>query len=491
MRNVIFYLAITLVAFFPVSCTNDFEKIDFPTTSTISTEPDGLFTVATQRGSQTWFMFDRAQRLMANLYVQYNSINGGFPTDYYEPSFGIFTDIWDRSYGDQSFEFAPLFYVTKTVEICQERKNPHKEAMARIWRVFLFQRMTDMFGDIPYSEAFQKTKPKFDSQELIYEDFINELNISKELLATPGDYPSFGAADLIYAGDRNKWLRFANSLLLRIALRIVNVAPEKTAAIIGGIKDGPFMQSNADNNKMVWDGSVSNIYFRNPILVTEVFNNTKMSSTIIDFLKINNDPRLSIYAKPAATDGQYRGLDNGRDPEAESVNDDKFYDKFSKIGSAFLDENGATLNMHYAEVCFLKAEAAWRGLMPGDPAKYYNDGIKAALELYKTVTEQEYLNYIGQEAIKYNDNNALERIITQKWVSLCMNGLEAWAEKRRTGFPILKPISFKGPVNDGAFPRRLVYSDSERRLNQGQLEVAVTRMGGDTQKVRVWWDINP
>lgn len=473
---------------FPIGCTNEFERIDFPTTSSISTEPDGLFTVATQRGSQTWLMFDRAQRLLANFYVQYNALNGGYPSDYYEPTSGIFTEIWDRSYGDQSFEFAPLFYITKTIEICQDRQNPHKEGIARIWRVFLFQRITDMYGDIPYSEAFKKYQPKFDTQESIYADFISEIKVGKDLMASPGDFPSFGAADLIYQGNRDKWLKFANSLLLRIALRIVNVAPEKSAEILNEIKDGPFMQSNDDSNKMLWDGSVSNIYFRNPILVTEVFNTTKMSSTMIDYLKTNNDPRLSQYAKPAVSDGQYRGLNNGLDPEAESVNDDNYYDQFSRVGQVFLEENGVTYNMHYPEVCFLKAEAAWRGLLPGNPAEFYYEGIRAALNLYVGVTENSYQAYINQQNIQFSQANALELIITQKWVSLCMNGLEAWAEKRRTGFPTLKPISFQGPVNNGSYPRRLIYSESERRLNRTQLELAVTRMGGDTQTVRIWWD---
>jgi len=483
----IIYIAIFLL---PLSCTENFEEIDFPATASVSTDPNGLFTVATQRGSMTWYMFDRAQRLTANLYMQYNTITGVFPTDYYEPSFGIFTDIWDRSYGDQNFEFAPLFYAHHTIEVSIQRKNPHKEGIARIWKAFLFQRMTDMYGDIPYSAAFTSSQPAFDRQQDIYKDLVEEIKKGKQLIGQAGSFPSYGNADLIYQGNLKKWEKFANSLLLRIALRVINVDPQMSRNTVTAIGNGPFMESNDDNNKMIWDGSVSNIYFRNPILVTEVFNNTRMSATMVDFLKNNNDPRLPLYVKPAETDRQYRGLKNGLNPDGQSVFDDAYFRQFSRLGPVFIEENGATFNMHYAEVSFLKAEAAQRGLIPGSAAQFYNEGVRAAIEMYGFREQNAIQAYLEQPQIKFNPSKAIEQIITQKWVSLCMNGLEAWAEKRRTGFPTLPAPEFKGPVNSGKFPRRLIYSESEKRLNQANTQAAVSRMGGDDQSVRVWWDVN-
>ena len=472
------------------SCTKNFEEIDFPATSTVTTDADGLFTVATQRGSLTWYMYDRAQRLTTNLYMQYNAITGSFATDFYEPAFSIFTDIWDRTYGDQNFEFAPVFYANHAIEVSMQRNNPHKEGIARIWRVFLFQRITDMYGDIPYSQAFKGPQPTFDRQEDIYRDFVSEIRLAKERLNQAGNFSSYGSSDLIYQGNREKWEKFANSLLLRIALRMINVDPAFSQSIITEIKDGPFLSSNADNNKMLWDGSVSNIYFRNPILVTEVFNNTRMSETMVNFLKDNNDPRLPLYVKPAETDGQYRGLKNGLNPDNQSVFDDNYFLQFSRVGPAFLEENGATYNMHYAEVCFLLAEACQRGLMTGSATTWYNEGIKAAMEMYGFNDNNAIQAYIAQPQIQLDNTRALEQIITQKWVSLCMNGIEAWAEKRRTGFPVLQPLEFQGPVNGGRFPRRLIYSESEKRLNRTNTEAAIARMGGDDQGVRVWWDVN-
>ena len=111
--------------------------------------------------------------------MQYNTLTGSGSLDHYEPSYGIFSDIWDRSYGDQSWELAPLFYISHTIDVCIERQNPIKEGIARIWKSYLFQRMTDLYGDIPYSEAFVKPLPKFDTQESIYIDLIEQINIGK------------------------------------------------------------------------------------------------------------------------------------------------------------------------------------------------------------------------------------------------------------------------------------------------------------------------
>lgn len=477
-------------ALISLGCDKNFDEINFPKTGSVTTEPDGLFTVATQRGSLTWYMYDRLQRIITNQYMQYNTLNGSGAIDHYEPNYSIFTDVWDRMFGDQTWEIAPLFYADHTIDVSKQRGNPHKEGIARIWKSFLFQRATDLFGDIPYSEAFKSPLPKFDTQESIYLDLIEQINLGKDLINSEGNYLSYGNADLIYQGDLDKWEKFANSLLLRIALRVVNVAPDLTESILKDIQNQPFIESNQDNSKMVWDATTTNIYFRNPILVTEVFNNTRMSKTMVDYLIDKNDPRLQLFVKPAKSDGAYRGLANGLNPDEQSVFDQDHFDQFSRVGEVFLKEDGATFNLHYAEVCFLKAEASMRGYLPGNPADYYKQGIKASFEMYGIMDDSIFESYISQSQIQYDQTRALELIITQKWVSLCMNGVEAWFEKRRTGFPVLAPLEYSGTINQGDFPRRLTYSEAERRLNRSNLEDATTRMGGDTQLTRVWWDKN-
>ncbi|MEY3053091.1 MAG: hypothetical protein RLY31_2876 [Bacteroidota bacterium] len=470
-------------------CEKGFDELNVSPTGSITTSPDGLFTVATQRGSLTWFMWDRAQRLTCNLYAQYNSIDRGIVTDYYDPYPGVFNDIWDRSYGDQDAEFAPMFHCRKAAEIAALQGNPHKEGMARIWNVFLFQRMTDMFGDIPYKDAFTGTQPAFDRQEDIYRDFLSEIKTGKALLSQPGNYPSFGTADLIYQGARDKWEKFANTLLLRMALRVHKVDPVLSMEFIDAMESGAVLSSNDDNNAMKWDAIVANIYFRNPILVTEVFANTRISHTMVERLSSTNDPRLSLYAKPALTDGAYRGLVNGRDALDEASKDDSFFDQYSRLGDAFLKPDGYTYNLHYPEACFLMSEAVLKNLLPGDAAEWYGKGIEAAMQLYG-ITDQAVIDaYRIQEGIAFDPDRAMEQIHTQKWISLCMNGIEAWIEIRRTGLPVPDPIAFPGSVNNGQYPRRLIYSDTERALNAAQVQVAIDRMGGDTQLQRVWWDV--
>jgi hypothetical protein len=351
--------------------------------------------------------------------------------------------------------------------------------------------MTDLYGDIPYAEAFVKPLPKFDTQESIYIDLIEQINIGKNLLLYEGNYESYGGADLIYNGSIEKWEKFANVLLLRIALRINNVAPTLSKEVIESVKNGPFFSSNDDNNKMQWDETSSNIYFRNPILVTEVFNNTRVSERMINFLKDQSDPRLIHYAKPAELDGEYRGLKNGMDPNNQTVYDLDYYDRYSRLGEAFVKDDGVTYNLHFAESCFLRAEAAYRGLTDENTEDLYNLGIRSAMEMYGVSDDSNQIeDYINQTEIKYNSTHGLEQIITQKWVALYMNGVEAWFEKRRTGFPIFEQLEYSGPINNGQFPRRLTYSASERRLNPQNLQEAINRMGEDEQTTRVWWDNN-
>ena len=491
MYSSVKYILLSALIITCFSCTKDFDDINSPKTGAITTEPDGLFTVAVQRGSMTWYMYDRLQRYTANQYMQYNTLTGSGSLDHYEPSYGIFSDIWDRSYGDQSWELAPLFYISHTIDVCIERQNPIKEGIARIWKSYLFQRMTDLYGDIPYSEAFVKPLPKFDTQESIYIDLIEQINIGKNLLLSDGNYESYGSADLIYNGSIEKWEKFANVLLLRIALRINNVAPALSQEVIDIVKNGPFFSSNDDNNKMQWDETSSNIYFRNPILVTEVFNNTRVSERMINFLKDHSDPRLFHYAKPAELDGEYRGLKNGMDPNNQTVYDLNYYDRFSRLGEVFVKDDGVTYNIHFAESSFLRAEAAYRGLTDENAEELYNLGIRAAMEMYEVSDDSNQIeDYINQAKIKYNSTNGLEQIITQKWVALCMNGVEAWFEKRRTGYPIFEQLEYSGPINNGQFPRRLTYSASERRLNPQNLQEAIDRIGEDEQTTRVWWDNN-
>ncbi len=488
-KNVPIGIILSLAMLAGSGCEKGFDDLNVSPTGSITTAPDGLFTVATQRGSLTWFMWDRAQRLTCNLYAQFNAIDRGIVTDYYDPYPGVFNDIWDRSYGDQDAEFAPMFHCRQAAGISAQQGNPHKEGIARIWNVFLFQRMTDMFGDIPYQAAFTGTQPAFDRQEDIYRDFLSEIRQAKALLAQPGNYPSFGAADLIYQGARDKWEKFANTLLVRMALRVHKVDPVLSREFIAAMEDGPVMDSNDDSNAMKWDAIVANIYFRNPILVTEVFANTRISHTMVTRLSATNDPRLSRYAKPALTDGVYRGLVNGRNALDEASKDDAFFDQYSRLGDAFLQADGYTYNLHYPEACFLMAEAVWKDLLPGDAADWYEKGIQAAMQLYG-ITDQAVIDaYRQQPDIVFDPARAMELIHTQKWISLCMNGIEAWIEIRRTGYPQLDPIEFPGTVNNGQYPRRLIYSDTERALNAAQVQVAIDRMGGDTQLQRVWWDV--
>jgi hypothetical protein len=212
-----------------------------------------------------------------------------------------------------------------------------------------------------------------------------------------------------------------------------------------------------------------------------------ISATMIDTLKSLNDPRLELYAEPAAQDGQYRGLGNGIAVPPLSIA------WYSRIGD-FWRANGETTPtalITWSEVLFLEAEAAQRGWISGDPAQLYTAAIRANMNQYdawnpeNAPTDSEIDAYLQQPRIAYDAANGLRQIQLQEWIGLFMNGNEAWANWRRTGVPNLT----KGPdLSLSRIPVRFMYPDLEQSLNASNLNAAVQRQGGGLDLTTpVWW----
>jgi hypothetical protein len=205
---------------------------------------------------------------------------------------------------------------------------------------------------------------------------------------------------------------------------------------------------------------------------------------MVNRLKALNDPRLPVYAQPAPLDKEYRGAQNGAtDKEAAQIN------TISRLGTFFLRPDWAAPLMTYAEVLFLRAEAAQRGYVAGDAGALYAAGIRASMEMYG-VSEASITAYMAQPSVAFNAATGLNQIAQQKWIALFMNGPEAYAEVRRLNSPALTPAS--GSVIGARIPVRIFYPSNEESYNKTNLQAAVARNGGqgipEGLLTPVWWD---
>lgn len=381
---------------------------------------------------------------------------------------------WDGYYS------GPLADVQIVIDKGIEGGSGNVEGVGLIWKTWLFHIVTDLWGDVPYSEALQGingvTAPAYDAQQDIYAGMIEALATGAGKLGSGSD---FGSGDILYGNDMTKWKRFANSLRMRLALRMSETSPGTAqSAFLAAYNAGGF-QSNDDNAMLHWVGAP----YQNPLFTNwQGRDDHGISATMVDTLKSLNDPRLELYAEPAAHDGEYRGLQNG------DITPEHSLAWYSRIGDHWRADGEATPTaiMTYSEVLFLQAEAAARGWIPGDPAALYAAGIRANMTQWdadNSPTAQEIDAYLAQPRIAYT---GIEQIQLQNWIGLYMNGSEAWAHVRRTGVPALKP----GPdLTLSRIPTRFTYPTLEQSLNLGSYQAAVSRQGADALTTLVWWQV--
>jgi len=384
--------------------------------------------------------------------------------------------------------------LTQAADKATAAGNTNKAGPAIIVRSWALGVMTELWGDIPYSEANAADKaggtttPKYDSQQAIYTTLFADLKSAHDQMGTGTGY---GAADPIYGGSVSSWKKFANSLRARNAMRLSERDPataqaQLTAALAAGV-----FTSNADDAKLVWPGDGSNdspIYSNaRPPDGKGDRDDHRVSKTLVDTLASLSDPRLAVYAQCTVFSADaggcdYVGVPNGlAGPDALALG----FTKTSKIGSVFHDPSAPSWLMSYPEVLFIQAEAAERGWITGSAAAFYNAGIAASMEQWG-ISAAASAAYLTQPRVVYNPTTGLTQIALQKWIGLYGQGSDAWAEYRRTGVPDLKA----GPA--AIIPtvaRRLTYPLSEQSLNKANLEAAIAAQGGAALTNRVWWDM--
>ncbi|MCX6217845.1 SusD/RagB family nutrient-binding outer membrane lipoprotein [Spirosoma sp.] len=513
-------IVLALVSIGLANCTNQFETLNTDPTkisSVGSTEYPFLFAYALMTPTLSPDNFEVGEGTVASVYSQFFAQAAqSFPTDRYVVRQDWMPACWNPVYTSAAPQLKTIMAGTSP----QSAEN----AVATVWWVWMFHRVTDYFGPIPYFDAASgKRYISYTPQDSIYTDFFKKLEAASTVLkARPTDKP-FGTYDLVYGKTANPtvaWMKLANTLRLRLALRISKVNPslakqQAEAALAAGV-----MTDIADDAYMPKSTTTYNEY--NGLAVTAGWDDIRMSTSMESILKGYNDPRLPVYFQPAVATGTYEGVRNGlfTSEKIIPINSRPYT---SNMGTRWVNwvnnDWKTTYNvpqdlMHSAEAYFLRAEGALNGWsMGGSAEELYKKGIEtsmtqwgikdpAAIAAYISntavpITPQDGMNSpaVNDYPVKWSASTDMQRkqIAQQKWLALYPDGMEAWADIRRSGLPKLYPVvhSENTDLPTGTFIRRMPFLDSEKQTNAPEVAKAVKMLSGpDNAATPLWWDKN-
>lgn len=359
--------------------------------------------------------------------------------------------------------------------------NGNQIGVAKILKAYALWTITDRWGDVPYSEALSgNPTPKYDNQEDIYKGILADLTAA--VASFDGGAPMKG--DIIYGGTVTapaNWKKFANSLRMLISLRMSKRYPSaggfaatQFAAALNDANGS--IDENAENAKINFPGGA----YQNPWYVSYVVNSRiddAISSTMTGTLSSLSDPRINKYG--STTTGFPYGLDR---THAVAVPTGW---GLVLSGTSISDAEDVML-VNAATVLFARAEAAELGWTSENAANLYNQGVTASLEQWGYAANA--AAYLAQGSVAYGAADHLKKIGTQRWIAMYPDGMQAWAEWRRTGYPTLTPAQYASN-SSGQIPRRFVYGTGEYSTNNAKVTEAAARLtGGDKQDSKMWWD---
>ncbi len=364
--------------------------------------------------------------------------------------------------------------------------NENQIALAKILRAYYLQYMTDRWGYLPWTEAFQgidNPQPAFDSQESIYNFMFAEIESALGMISG-GASPQ---GDVLFGGDMDRWSAFANNLKAQMAMRISDVNPSLAQSKFEqAVASGMLVTDNADNIEFNYGSDeTSDSPWEDRFQTREDYI---MSVTMIEWQRANLDPRLFEYAEeardsvfdtpnfPGGIDAGYvgapNGAVNGNVPDYSFITSDIIYDK-----------QYPTPLFTAAETHFKMAEAAMKGwnVGGGTAAAHYDMGVMASMDYWgvDATDASDYLAahpYVGIDEIAY-----------EKWMALYLQGPEAWAEWRRLDLPVLTPSPF---ASTAQIPTRDAYDAAVESNNKANYDAMVAAQGADNIYTKLWWDVN-
>ena len=369
--------------------------------------------------------------------------------------------------------------INQVLKIAESSEQPEYQAVGLICKVQVLQLMTDAYGDIPYDEAGRADEgyefPHFEHQQDVYQKMLDDLDTANELLKNLSSGTSIDN-DILYDGDLQKWRKLANTLRVRILMRMsaqLDVT-ERIAAVFNNPDEYPVFESIDDEATLVYNNSTDfyRWYIQEQNLPADgsgvdFGSELRISEAIVDSLQMHNDPRLTIYTAPTRNSYNankqdptqplvYRGQPAGLSAveQAELNKDD-----YSVLSRTIRSESRAFL-VTYSELMLLKAEAIVRGIINGDASDTYTQGVRASIEKWGFVDADDTDAFLSRTDMQLADDTtrALSQIGTQMWIDSFLNGFEGYANWRRTGYPQL----YVGPSVLSDIPVRYIYSDNEQ-----------------------------
>lgn len=530
MKNIFKYIGLSLLLL-PAGCTGDFDEINTDPTAATADDFDAnyLLSEAQYEYSNTGY----SQLLFESMWIQafastYSYYSNG---DKYSASSSLIS--YENRIFDEDYAAGSL--IDKMMELSYDEDSDDQVNLyyvGMIMRALIIEQITDVYGDVPYSEAWQAetiTQPVYDTQESIYTTILSELETAIEALDDTEDALT---ADLMYGGDIAQWKKFGYSLMLRVAMRLTKVDATTAQTYAEMAYAGGTFESTDDDALVYCDYSTSNGNGTSSALrVTADYREVRWSERFINYLDDTDDPRLGVVAEVAQDgleanedtdlDGDSDptiqiGLPNGYDLESGSydIRDYALYpgatgtgDDEAPLGAysrpvtaLYLDQSAPNFILSYGQVELLLAEAAVRGWNVGDAATHYQNGVTAAMTSIASfestegaISSSDISDFLTANPLDQSSTEtALQGINEQYWIasSTLFNFIEAWNNWRRSGYPVLTPVTYTSQFTDGTIPRRVPYQSSEVTNNPVNYADAVSRLDdGDSFESRIWWDV--
>lgn len=478
MKKNIYFLYIILAQLVTISftsCDGELTDINHNPNATEHPQPAYLLTAA-QYHAANLYWGSSTNYNSTLLWVQHWAKIQYTEPDCYNVDNSSFTTTWDTGYA--------TIIANLNAIIDSDLGNDNYRGIATIWRSWTFLLLTNLYGDIPYTEYGKNVTPVYDSQETVLRGLLNELDAADQLLSANGGTVE---GDLIYENDISKWKQLAQSLRLRIALELADRDETTARQVISSLWNDRDRVINS--NEAIARFAFSTSPQWNPW--ASAFNSRedqRVSKTLIDKLKEWNDPRLSVIAELPKDQSvtTYVGAANGL--SADAANNQGFY-KVSRPGSLFLEDSSPAIFYSYAEILFIFAESAARGWISADAELLYQEAVTVSLRQFGITNSSAIDLYLNQESVRFDASRWYESIGWQKWVAYYGQGPDAFADWRRLGYPQLVP----GPssvLQPNVLPRRFFYPVTEQSLNGSQYKAAVGHQGADELTTRLWFDVN-
>ncbi|MEM8524089.1 MAG: SusD/RagB family nutrient-binding outer membrane lipoprotein [Bacteroidota bacterium] len=480
MKNILKYKYVLLIALFSMTftaCDEELLELNTDPNNPVAVPAVNLVTQAQYvLNNLLWSRGYNAEWTM--LLVQHWAQNEYAEESRYTVDGNDFNTQWSTFYAGVLNELRLATEITEADETLTEARKANQLAIIEIIRIHAYHSLVDAYGDVPYTQALNSVEfplPAYDSQESIYMDLLSRLSAATNSIDE--GVASFDAGDLIYNGDMSKWKKLGNSLLMRMAMRIVDIDAATATTYITQAAGGVFT-SNSDNALFIFEEDAN---LANPLYIDATVNNRDdfaVTDVLVENLQQMSDPRLEVYADTTLT-GTYKGMPYGlTDGEAFALKSTT-----SRPSEMVRSATAPAVIMDYAEVQFLLAEAYERGILSGDASESYAAGVTASMNYWGITDEAAIADYVA--ANSYDAANWKESLGWQKWIAFYMNGPQAWAEWRRLDFPVLEVPT---AATNSVIPVRLPYPVDEQVRNETSLN-AVTSTPNDLS-TKLWWDVN-